>query len=139
VRFLLSAICVGLLWWGIGSTIVPDLFLRRFPASLVAAVIAGFFTAWLSRPFYRRSPIHLLWLTPVSVYFAATVFGYLLPLFTERVDVLARCLEMVRALCRGVTLTSFGLVVFPAAIATHWLLLRMTRADAGAAADARER
>jgi hypothetical protein len=129
VRFTLAAIAAGAAWWGIGLAMVPDFFLHRAAASLVMALLAAFLTASLSRPFYRGSAWHLLWLTPVSVYFAAAVFGYTLPLATERLDVLERCLETVRTLCVGATLTVSGLVVFPAALATHWALRRLERRD----------
>ena len=127
MRFTLAAIAAGAAWWGIGLAMVPDFFLHRALASLVMALLAAFLTASLSRPFYRGSLAQLLWLTPVSVYFAAAVFGYVLPLATERVQVLERCLEMVRTLCVGTTATVSGLIVFPAAFATHWALRRLER------------
>jgi|SRR5262245_47055761 len=127
MRFTLSALAASALWWAMGAMMAPDPVLRRSPASLVVALLTGMITAQLARPFYRRGAAHLLWLTPVSVYFAAAAFGYLLPLATERVDVLQRCLETVRALCVGVTVTTVGVAVFPAAFATHWLLRRMER------------
>jgi uncharacterized protein involved in response to NO len=127
MRFTLSAFAASALWWAIGAALAPDPVLHRSPASLVVALLTGFATAQLSRPIYRRSAAHLLWLAPVSVYFAAASFGYLLPLVTEQVDVLQRCLEMVRTLCVGVTLTTVGVGVFPAAFVTHWLLRRVDR------------
>jgi uncharacterized protein involved in response to NO len=127
MRFTISTLAVSALWWAMGAVLAPDPVLRRSPASLLVALLIGMVTAQLARPFYRRSAAHLLWLTPVSVYFAAAAFGYLLPLVTERVDVLQRCLETVRALCVGVTLTTAGIAVFPAAFATHWLLRRVNR------------
>ena len=126
MRFTLATIAAGAAWWGVGLAMVPDFFLHRAAASLAAALLTAFVTASLSRGFYRGSAAHLLWLTPASVFFAAAVFGYLLPLATERVDVLDRCLEMVRRLCVGVTSVS-ALVVFPAALATHWALRRLER------------
>ena len=130
MRFTISAFAASALWWGIGAALAPDPVLHRSPASLVVALLTGMVTAQLARPFYRRSAAHLLWLAPVSVYFAAAAFGYLLPLVTERVDVLQHCLEMVRTLCVGVTLTTVGVGVFPAAFATHWLLRRIDRRPA---------
>lgn len=127
MRFTLAAIAAGAAWWGVGVATVPDFFLHRSPASLAAALIAAFLTASLSRPFYRGSWVHLVWLTPASVYFAAAVFGYLLPLATERVDVLDRCVAMVRSLCVGATVSGSGYVVFPAALATQWALRRLER------------
>jgi hypothetical protein len=127
VRFTLAAIGAGAAWWGIGMASIPDVFLRRSPASLVVSLIITLAIAHLSRPFYRRSAVHLLWLTPLSVYFGAAAFGYLLPLATENVDVLERCLQMMRALCMGVTFSIVALVVFPGAFATHWLLRRIVR------------
>lgn len=127
MRFTLASIAAGAAWWGAGLVIAPDFLQHRAPASLVVALVTALVTASLSRVFYRGSAAHLLWLTPVSVYFAAALFGYLLPLATERVDVIERCLEMVRALCVGTTFTIYGLVVFPAAFATHWALRRLER------------
>jgi len=134
VRFTLAAIGAGAAWWSIGLGLAPDV-LRRLPASLVMALIVALVIAHLSRPVYRRSIAHLLWLAPLSVYFAAAAFGYLLPLATENVNVLERCLEMMRALWMSITFTVVGLVVFPAAFATHWLLRRA--AGWGESAEAR--
>ena len=61
----------------------------------------------------------------------------LLPLVTEQVDVLQRCVEMVRTLYAGVTLTTVGVLVFPAAFATHWLLRRIDRRQEPPHMDAR--
>ena len=130
MRFIVAAISAGAAWWAIGTTIVPDLFLRRSPISLLIAILTSWLTARLSRPFYLRSAGHLLWLTPASVYFAAAMFGYLLPLVTEHVNVLERCLEMVQALWKGATFSIFGFLVFPAAFATHWILRRLAIVDA---------
>lgn len=127
---MLASITAGAAWWGLGLVIAPDFLLHRALASLVVALVTALVTASLSRAFYRGSAAHLLWLTPVSVYFGAAVFGYLLPLATERVNVLERCLEMVRALCVGTTVTVYGLVVFPAAFGTHWVLRRLARHEA---------
>jgi len=130
VRFTLASITAGAAWWVLGLVIAPGFLLHRALASLVVALVTALVTARLSRPFYRGSAAHLLWLTPVSAYFGAAVFGYLLPLATEHVDVIERCLEMVRSLCLGATVTIYGLVVFPAAFATHWVLRRLVRLEA---------
>ena len=137
MRFTISALAASALWWGIGAALAPEPVLHRSPASLVVALLTGIVTAQLARPFYRRSAAHLLWLTPASVYFAAASFGYLLPLMTEQVDVLQRCVEMVRTLCAGVTLTTVGVGVFPAAFVTHWLLRRIDRRQEPPHMDAR--
>ena len=138
MRFTLAAIGAGAAWWGIGMASIPDVFVHRSPASLVVALIVTLAIAHLSRQFYRRSAAHLLWLTPLSVYFGAAAFGYLLPLVTEHVDVLERCLQMIRALCSGVTFSIVALVVFPSAFASHWLLRRIARSEGRPAPNLRE-
>ena len=133
MRLTLTAFVSGAAWWAISIASIPEPLLRRSPASLVVALLTALVIARLSRPFYRGSAGHLLWLTPVTVYFGALAYGYLLPLASEHVDVLERCVATMRALCEGVTFSIVGLLVFPAAFATHWLLRRMARWDAAPA------
>jgi hypothetical protein len=134
LRFNIAAILAGIAWWAIGLTVVPDLFLRRSPASLIVVVITCVLLARMARPFYRGSAMHLVWLTPASVYLAAAVVGYLLPLATEQAYALERCLEMIRGFWRDATFSFYVVIVFPAALLTHWLLRMIERSNATLAA-----